>query len=295
MGGTRRSQIALGLFVGLVLVGIVLLRTTASTVEKDAAATEPGLDAVAQAVDLSGDYSGRVQLEQVVRGVYSDTLATPTPVAGSSAAGDLGELDITLRLSQDGSRVSGYVLLEDSLAFPEEHEVSVTRVPPEVAPGAPTPTPATELIKVGPMLSGSYDGTTLELESERFSILLSPTRTLATGQIIPQRLVTRQLRLTSRSVTEEGALLDGEYRETLWGYDLWPSTAIGSFTLRKPVFGVEAPTPGPTSTHTPEGTAGPEETPTPTTEPTEGPSPTPPDPSELDNKIFLPSATIGEP
>lgn len=295
MGGTRRSQIALGLFVGLVLVGIVLLRTTASLVEEDAAATEPGLDAIAQAGDVSGDYSGLVQLEQVVRGAYSDTLATPTPVAGGSAAGDLGALDLALQLTQDGDRVSGYVLLERSLAFTKEHEISVTVAPPLVAPGTPTAVPKTELMDVGPRVTGSYDGTTLEIESERFSILLSPKRTLADGQVVPERRVTRQLRLTSGAVSEEGALMEGEYRETLWGYDIWPSTAIGSFTLRKPVFDVEVPTPGPTSTSTPEGTAGPETTPTPTSEPTEGPSPTPVDPSELGNKIFLPSATIGEP
>ncbi len=248
MNADRWIQITLGLFVGAALVGIVLFLSAGSpgnvAVEKSASSTM----SIDQTAVVSGTYTGLADLHWVLTGVYSQTLATPTPMpGGSTEPGHVGDLDLSLRLEQAGNQVSGYVVLERSLAFPEQHTVMVDG----------------EELAIGPRVSGTYDGTTLRLQSERFSIVMSPERKPGGGQTISERRVTRQFSLTSTSVDEAGAKLSGEYRETLWGFDIKPSTVVGAFAVDTPVVVVNVPTLGPTTTPTQAGTTVPDPTATP--------------------------------
>ncbi|MCL4862624.1 MAG: tandem-95 repeat protein, partial [Caldilineaceae bacterium] len=65
----------------------------------------------------------------------------------------------------------------------------------------------------------------LKLQSERVTLTVA-------GQT-----VTRQFILTSTSVEDKGNILRGAYRETVWGFSPQPATVVGTFALRRPVFG----------------------------------------------------------
>lgn len=262
------AQTVIGLAVaGLILASVAVFPTLAAR----GAVSSPGSDQVQmqanQGASLTGDYSGQVTLDWVLSGEYTAALATPTPQpTGTPSPADVGSIELSLRLEQSENEVSGYVLLDRSLVFTREHTIMITPVLPPPGPGTPTPNPQPEELAIGPRVTGTFDGVTLRLESERFSMVLSPEERLDDGQLIPERRVTRQFSLTSTTVEDDGATLVGEYRETIWGFLLQPSTAIGEFTLKRPVFGaIATPTPG---------------TPTPTTPVT----PTP----ERDHGIYLP-------
>lgn len=70
-------------------------------------------------------------------------------------------------------------------------------------------------------LVGVVNGSNLSIESEKSALTVS------------ERPVQRQFRLVTTSVTNNGAELNGEYRETLWGYTSAPITVIGAFTLQR--------------------------------------------------------------
>ena len=170
--------------------------------------------AQADAAQIAGDYSGVVKVEFVLGGVYSDTLATPPPpAAGTPAPPDLGSNDLALSLSQTGNAVSGYVDLGETLIFTPEHTIQVNG----------------SALKIGPYVSGTFDGQKLTLVSERVS-------TTFNGQSIQ-----RQFRLTGAISQSDGSQLTGEYRETLWGVAHAPVTVIGAFTLQRPVFDDNVP------------------------------------------------------
>lgn len=173
-----------------------------------AAAAEPG------AAQLVGDYSGVVQLQFTVAGVYSDTLATPPPPAeGTPEPPDLGTIDLALNLSQNGNALNGYVSLDKTLVFTAEHTIQ--------SGGA--------ALKIGPYVNGSFDGTNLTLVSERVAATLG-------GDPIQ-----RQFRLSGAISASDGSRISGEYRETLWGATHQPVTVLGAFTLQRTVFPTGAP------------------------------------------------------
>ncbi len=193
---------------------------------------------------LFGSFKGQVELDWIAVGVYSDPLASPTPTS-TPAPGepslpppvDLGVVDLALVLTQSGNSVSGFVDLEHTLIYTAEATIMATPVGPTPLPGTPTPAPAP--LKIGPRVSGTFDGSTLRLESERF-ILDDP-------RIVGVRLQ-RQFRLTGNATWRaEVVLLEGEFRETVWGYAPEPLTIVGSFTLSQALF----PTPTPVSTTSP--------------------------------------------
>jgi hypothetical protein len=151
-------------------------------------------------------------------------LPTPTPApAGSAAAPDLGAIDLALQLSQNGNAVTGYVDLAKTLVFSVEHTLA----------GPP-------VVKTGPNVQGTFDGTNLALTSEQVSMNLNG------------RTVQRQFSLTGVAVGGDPAQISGQYRETLWGYATQPVTVVGLFTLQRPVFGQDAPD---TSNKTPDAVA----------------------------------------
>lgn len=166
------------------------------------------------AAELVGDYSGAVQLQFTLAGVYSDTLATPAPsAAGTPAPPDLGAIDLALTLSQNSNELSGYVSLDKTLVFSAAHTIQE----------------GDASVKIGPYVNGSFDGTKLTLVSEQVAATLS-------GQPVQ-----RQFRLTGAISTSDGSQIRGEYRETLWGATHQPVTVLGTFTLQRPVFATGAP------------------------------------------------------
>ena len=206
----RNLSILLGL--GLTLGALVLV-IAAARISSARPAETPQPAALAQlaetaATTVTGEYSGLVELTHAFSGVYSDTT---TPVAMS-----LGSIDLVLKLAQTGNTVSGHVgltreqdlnatTLATSLVFTGEHTVSGSLV--------------------GPVVTGALAGGQLKLQSERFTLTVA-------GQT-----VTRQFILTSTSVEDEGNILRGAYRETVWGFSPQPATVVGTFALSRPVFG----------------------------------------------------------
>lgn len=179
----------------------------------------------ADTAQLAGDYSGVVQLEFVVAGVYSDTLAAPPPpAAGEPEPPDMGAIDLALNLSQDSSTVSGYVNLEKTLVFTETHTI----------PNGNT------TLKIGPYVNGSFDGTNLTLVSEQVA-------TTVGGQPVQ-----RQFQMSGTISVSDGSQISGEYRETLWGATHQPVTVLGTFTLQRPVWPTGEPE---TSNKAPDTTA----------------------------------------
>jgi hypothetical protein len=173
---------------------------------------------------LSGSFSGEVKLDWTLVGVYSDTLATPTkqPTLTPSPA-DLGWIDLGVQLAQIGTRVSGFVDLQETLVYTKEATILATPVQPTPAPGSPTPG-ATPLA-IGPTVDGRLNGATLQLQSSRVRGILAG---------VP---IQRQFRLNGVTAwADDMVTISGEYRETIWGYVPQPLTLIGRFELRQPLY-----------------------------------------------------------
>jgi hypothetical protein len=194
------TQLVIGLLLGALVIGIVVVR-----VESGGTALNQR-PARAAGADLKDEYAGQVALEGVFSGVFNDTVE-PNAI-------DLGYIDLALVLEGAGGAVSGYVSLERTLVFTGEHEMDGKAV--------------------GPLLSGTFDGTTLRLTSEKFTRVLSERRLLPEdGRILPERRVMRQFRLVSTEVQTDGIRLEGEYRETVWGLLPQPVTVVGTFGLNQ--------------------------------------------------------------
>lgn len=187
---------------GMLVVGLLLT----ATLPRGAGAAQ-ALSAVGErlssparpmAASLSGAYIGTVELDYAVPGEYDDDLNPPVP--GDDPLPALGNIDFGLQLTDAGEgAMEGYVDLEHTLVFTTTHTVGAT--------------------DFGPIVTGSFDGDDLVLESERVSLVSAG-----------QRLM-RQFRLTG-SVAEDNPLqITGEYRETVWGYGPQPATVVGRFTL----------------------------------------------------------------
>lgn len=220
----RIGHVAAGLALLITVMG--LLGLLHADTRQPATMTQPAQIAPAQAAagPLDGNYSGAVDLEWTLVGVLSDPLPTPTPApAGTPAPPDLGAIDLALQLSQNGNAVTGYVDLAKTLVYSVEHTL----------PGPP-------VVKTGPNVQGTFDGTNLALTAEQVSVNLNG------------RTVQRQFSLTGTAVGGNPAIISGQYRETLWGYASQPVTVVGNFTLQRPVFDQNAPD---TSNKTPDAVA----------------------------------------
>jgi hypothetical protein len=208
----RSLSISLGLGLVVGTLALVVLVTRISSPPSTQAMQPATLTEVADstAITVRGEYNGLVELTHAFTGIYSDTT---TPVAMS-----LGSIDLVLKLAQTGSAVTGHVglvrehdlnatTLASSLVFTGEHRLADS--------------------VVGPLVAGSFDGALLKLESERVTLEVA-------GQAI-----TRQFILTSTSIEDEGNILRGAYRETVWGFSPQPATVVGTFALHRPVFGAQ--------------------------------------------------------
>jgi hypothetical protein len=171
-------------------------------------AAEPEGTAIAMA--------GSVALLAGMPGTYSDTLTTATPDPDGDPPPELGAIDLGLQLYHTGCcspsapcTLTGHVRLDNSLVFTAEHTIDL-----------PDPTPD---LDVGPEIYGTYDGSAITLESERTSVSTAG------------RDLDRQFALTGALVGEGVKRLEGEYRETIWGYGLQPLTVIGQASLLSPL------------------------------------------------------------
>jgi len=200
----------------MIALGVANVRRAAVAPEQRGTLAQPAQSAPIQNSDvqLAGAYSGAVKLDVTVGGVYSDTLATPPPPgAGTPTPPDLGSIGLSLQLSQSGNALSGYVDLDKTLVYSAEHTLGA---------GASS-------IKIGPYVSGVFDGANLTLQSEKVSF------------VVNGRTVQRQFRLTGTSAASDGGQVTGEYRETVWGYTNAPVTVIGAFALQRPSFDSTVP------------------------------------------------------
>ena len=258
----RLIQLGTGTIVALlILIGLASFsRNMIFDVAKVQLADLVALPQTQNSGPITGDYEGTVTLQRVFNGIYSDTVTLSNTI-------DLGYIDIVIHLEQSGNVVNGFIGLDRTLVFTQEHQIMVTPVGLPVGQGTPTPTP--QPLAIGPLIQGSFDGTTLRMLSEPFSMNLNEQRQLNDGRILRAGRITRQFRLITTGVQNDGATLTGEYRETIWGYASYPSTVIGTFTLQRPIFAIEAK-------------------PTDST-PSSGPTPTPsPTPIPNAKKVFLP-------
>ncbi len=234
-----RAMLSL-LVAGLVLTAAALLPFGLSRWLAPTASTSLSASA-STSVDLTGQYVGSAHLDWGLVGVYSDALATPTPQpVGTPKPRDLGSIALALQLAQSGTTVTGYIMLDRTMVFTKEHTILAT---PIVAPPGPgTPTPVAQPLDTGPRVTGTFDGTTLRLESEPFSL------------VVGGKSVTRQFRLVTSSVQNDGQRFVGEYRETITGYSLKPATILGSFDLARPAAtATPPPLPSVTPTRAPGG------------------------------------------
>lgn len=211
----KLSVMTLGLLLiaGITVVGFagITLRGFGQASAKVVTLAEVAQAAPAQnnAAQVMGGYGGAVKLAVTVGGVFSDTLATPpAPGAGTPTPPALGQIDLSLQLTQTGNALSGYVSFDRTLVFSVEHTLGS---------GA-------SALKIGPYVNGSFDGTNLTLQSEQVSLTVSG------------RNVQRQFRLTGKTKKSDGSQISGEYRETLWGYSSVPVTVIGTFEMQRPVY-----------------------------------------------------------
>jgi hypothetical protein len=211
-------QLAIGaLVVALVLVIAANLPSAAARGALGERLTNPSQAQLAEA-QVEGEYSGQVVLEGVFTGVYSDTCEPITMT--------LGTIDLALVLEKcsgdtcpggQHQGVTGHVVLSRTLFFTQEHTIDGQAL--------------------GPLVSGTFDGTTLRVESEKFFWIVSAGRTLPTdGRVLPESRATRQFSLVSTEVHTTGAQLAGIYRETIWGIRPDPVTVVGTFSLNRPVF-----------------------------------------------------------
>jgi hypothetical protein len=214
MDGKKRSSLMI--LAGVLVIGVILVAAVAPQAVAarwiDIAWAGRVRPAQSDPISLNDTYGGTVELDWALPGEFSDSLPTPTPDPDGTLPPDLGEIDLGLQLSQDGSTVSGYVDLDYTLVFTAKHTVDST--------------------PFGPSVQGTFDGTNLTLESERVSMLTAG-----------QQLM-RQFRLTGGTVSGQDNVLRGEYRETVWGYGPQPLTVIGTFSLQRLVLG-EPPKPPP--------------------------------------------------
>jgi hypothetical protein len=193
-----------GLLVAMLLLGISASRIPAA-VTGLADLSFPGLRAD-QAADVpqTGLYTGQVVFQGVYTGEFDDNLQ-PNEFTG-------GYIDLALDLEQIEDEVNGYISLDHTLVFTQEHIVDDQAF--------------------GPWVSGSFDGTTLHLVSDKFTWQVASGRVLPEdGRILPDRQATRQFSLTTTEITNNGARLVGEYRETFWGLSPQPITIVGDFTM----------------------------------------------------------------
>lgn len=209
------TKLVIGVLVAALTLGMAAVRPLVAARNQSSWQTLDLRPAQLAEADLNGEYAGQVALEGVFTGVYSDLLE-PTAM-------DLGYIDLALALEQSDGEVSGYVSLDRTLVFTQEHTIDEQAV--------------------GPLVSGTFDGATLQLESEKFFRVVSPGRTLPEDRrILPERTATRQFSLVSTEVQNAGARLAGTYRETIGGLVPEPVTVVGTFSLQRPVFG-EPPKP----------------------------------------------------
>jgi len=200
----------IGVFAAVLVLGMIVVRPLLAVQGESEGLRSVSLQAArAGEFSISGEYEGQVALEGVFSGVYSDALE-PEPA-------DLGYIDLALELEQSGDQVSGYVLLDRTLVFTQEHMLAG--------------------IAVGPLVNGTFDGVTLDLLSEAFTRTVSSGRTLPEdGRNVPARKATRQFSLLSTKVFSPGLELAGTYRETIWGLTPKPTTVVGTFSLQRPDF-----------------------------------------------------------
>jgi len=209
------NVLGLMLIVVISVAGVAVVRLGSMPAETRHAPAGPDAGAI------GGIYSGEAVLKFTLGGVYSDTLSTPVPPpVGTPAPANLGQVGLSLFLSQNGNAVNGYIDLEKTLIFSIEHTIQATPVGLVVLPGQPTPAPST--VKTGPHVQGTFDGTTLNVQSEKVSLVISG------------RPVQRQFRITGSLNPGNANELIGEYRETLWGYNPKPVTMLGTFVMRRP-------------------------------------------------------------
>jgi hypothetical protein len=302
----RKLELSITLVVGLLVVGFALVLTNFSEVSSSAASgnVAPAPVVLLSAEEpLEGSFTGEVELHWGLTGVLSNTLQTPTPIPTavggsnpytSSMEADLGGFDLGLLVQQSGMNITAYIDLDQTLVFTGEHTIQATPVGPTPFPGTPalgvTPLP------VGPKLTGTFDGTTMNLRSE------------VLNRMIGGKSVRQQFELIG-VVERPGNLITftGEYRETIWGYMPQPVTVLGAFVIYQVVFNTVpentpttiptntpvtpgAPTSTPIPTNTPVTPGAPTSTPIPTNTPvTPGaPTPTATATAEPNRQIYLP-------
>ena len=176
------TKLVIGVLVAALVLGLMVVQPPVAARNQSSWQTVDLRPAQSAEADVNGEYAGQVALEGVFTGVYSDPLE-PNEM-------DLGYIDLALALEQSDGEVSGHVVLTGTLVFTQEHTIDG---------GA-----------VGPLVSGTFDGTTLQLTSEQFSQVVFSGRTLPVdGRILPERTATRQFSLVSTEVQNAGARLAG--------------------------------------------------------------------------------------
>jgi hypothetical protein len=208
MRGIGYTKLVTGVLIAALVLGMAATRPLIAARSRSSGHTLDHDPAELAEALVNGEYAGQVALEGVFTGVFSDTLE-PNEI-------DLGYIDLALALEQSGGEVSGHVVLTHTLVFTQEHTIDGGGI--------------------GPLVAGTFDGTTLQLTSEKFYRVMSGGRTRADGRILPERTATRQFSLISTEVVSPGARLVGEYRETIWGLTPLPVTVVGTFGLRPPAF-----------------------------------------------------------
>lgn len=238
---SRITLIASAFIVGMALLALLLALQMRP---RPAPAPAVRADSALVADAPLGAYSGIVELDWALAGVYSDTLPTPTPQPAGTPSPILGDVNLGILFHPGSSPDDGHVDLGNTLVFTKEHSITATPVGP--APGPGTPTPAAVPLAVGPEVTVTFDGSNLRVESERFAM------TTGAGQRLQ-----RQFRLIGVADANDSHRFTGDYRETIWGFGTQPLTLVGTFILVQPQPATPTPTPGgPTVTPTVTGPSG---------------------------------------